>query len=96
MTMEQNRARGIMNQLLYPIDGAPDLSDATAARLVDTMLDGKLFSASVADFAAAIEQTVRSGALPAGTAEVSRRYTDSELLDFVRRVARQLDHRKPT
>jgi hypothetical protein len=84
-----------MNQFVYPLDGAPDLSDATAARMVDNMVDGKLFSAPVADFAAAIEQTLRAGALPAGTAGISRRYTEPELLDFVRRVARHLDERKP-
>ena len=93
--MDPNQARGVMNQLLYPIDGAPDLGDATAARLVDNMIEGKLFAAPVTDFAAAIEQTLRDGALHPQTAEVSRRYTETELLDFLRRVAHQLDLRKP-
>ena len=93
--MDPNQVRGVMNQLLYPIDGAADLSDATVARLVDNMIEGKLFSAPVADFAAAIEQTLRAGALPSSAAGISRRYTEPELLDFVRRVARHLDERKP-
>lgn len=93
--MDQNQTRGVLNQLLYPIDGAPDLSDATAARLVDNMIDGRLFSASVADFAAAIDHTLRAGALDPETAETSRRYTEPELLEFLRRVTRQLDARLP-
>ncbi|NMO50147.1 hypothetical protein HH310_02940 [Actinoplanes sp. TBRC 11911] len=93
--MDQNQARGVLNQLLYPIDGAPDLSDATAARLVDNMIEGRLFSASVADFAAAIDQTLQAGALHPQTAETSRRYTEPELFEFLRRVARQLDARRP-
>jgi hypothetical protein len=93
--MDPNLARGVMNQLFYPIDGAPDLSDATAARLVDNMIEGRLFAATAAEFAAAIDQTLRDGALHPQTAEVSRRYSAGELLDFVRRVARQLDERRP-
>jgi hypothetical protein len=93
--MDQDRARGVMNQLFYPIDGAPDLSDATAARLVDNMIEGRLFSAPVADFAEAIDQTLQAGALHPQTAEVSRRYSEPELLEFLRRVARQLDERRP-
>jgi hypothetical protein len=93
--MDQDHARGVMNQLFYPIDSAPDLSDATAARLVDNMIEGRLFSATVAEFAAAIDQTLRAGTLHPQTAEVSRRYSAAELLEFVRRVARLLDERRP-
>jgi len=93
--MDQDLARGVMNQLFYPIDGAPDLGDATAARLVDNMIEGGLFAATVAEFAAAVDQTLRDGALHPQTAEVSRRYSAAELLEFLRRVARQLDERRP-
>ncbi|XVV10517.1 hypothetical protein ACQP2X_37600 [Actinoplanes sp. CA-131856] len=79
-----------MNQLLYPIDGAPDLSDETAARLVANVNGGRLYSTSAEDFAAAIGQTLRAGSLPPGTAGMSRRFTEAELLDFVRRVAARL------
>src|SRR5688572_12027452 len=95
VTMDQDLARGVMNQLFYPIDGAPDLSDATAARLVDNLIEGRLFATTVAEFAAAIDHTLRAGELHPQTAEVSRRYSPPELLDFLRRVARQLDARRP-
>jgi hypothetical protein len=93
--MDPDLARGVMNQLFYPIDGAPDLGDATAVRLVDNMIEGRLFSATVAEFAAAVDRTLRDGALHPQTAEVSRRYSEAELLEFLRRVARQLDERRP-
>ncbi|MFI5898348.1 hypothetical protein ACIA5D_50570 [Actinoplanes sp. NPDC051513] len=93
--MDQDHARGIMNQLFYPIDGAPDLSDATAVRLVDNMIDGRLFSSPVEDFAAAIDETLRAGSLHPQTAEMSQRYADAELLEFLHRVARELGTRRP-
>lgn len=95
MTVDHSHVRGLMNQLLYPIDGAPDLSDATAARLVDNMVDGRLYSAGVEDLAAAIDLTLRAGALDPQTAEASRRFTEAELLEFLARVARELEARRP-
>ena len=93
--MDQDQARGVMNQLFYPIDGAPDLSDATAARLVDNILTGRLFSAPAPDFAAAIDRTLHDGVLHPQTAGASRRYTEPELLAFLGLVARELDARRP-
>jgi hypothetical protein len=93
--VDQDHARGVLNQLFYPIDGAGDLSDATAARLAGNLIDGRLFSASVADFAAAIDQTLRLGVLHPQTAGMSRRYAEPELLEFLGRVARTLDERRP-
>jgi alkanesulfonate monooxygenase SsuD/methylene tetrahydromethanopterin reductase-like flavin-dependent oxidoreductase (luciferase family) len=95
VTVDPNQARGVMNQLLYPIDGAPDLTDATAERLVDNVIGGRLFAASVTDFAEAIDQTLRAGALHPQTADLSRRFSEPELLEFLRRVARHLDDRRP-
>ena len=89
--MDPEDVRGVMNQLLYPIDGARDLSDATVERLVDNLMEGRLFSTPVADFAEAIDHTLRAGALHPQTAEMSRRFSEPDLLDFLRRVARRLD-----
>jgi hypothetical protein len=93
--VDQNHARGVLNELLYPIDGAPDLSDATATRLVDNLIDGRLYATPVADFAAAIDRTLRAGALHPQTAAMSRRYAEPDLLEFLARVARELDERRP-
>lgn len=93
--MDPDVARGVMNQLFYPIDGAPDLSDATAARVADNLIEGRLFAAPVTDFAAAIDQTRRAGELHPQTAGISSRYSEAELLEFAGRVARQLDERRP-
>jgi hypothetical protein len=95
VTVDLEKTRGVMNQLLYPIDGAPDLSDATAARMVSTMIDGRLFRTPVAVFAAAIGHVLEAGALHPQTAGMSRRHTEAELLDYLRRVAHQLEERKP-
>ncbi|MBU2670228.1 hypothetical protein KOI35_42680 [Actinoplanes bogorensis] len=95
MTMDPDETRGVMNQLLYPIDGAPDLSDATAARMVDNLIDGRLFASPVASFAEAIDSTVRAGSLHPEAAEMSRRFSSAELLDFVRRVGSLLEERRP-
>lgn len=94
--MDPNEVRGRMNELLYAIDSAPDLSDKVAARLVDNMIEGRPFASTpVADFADAIDQTLKAGALHPQTAEMSRRYSEPELLDFLRRVAERLDARRP-
>jgi hypothetical protein len=95
MTMDLDDTRGIMNQLLYPIDGAPDLSDATAARMVSNMIDGRPYSTPVAEFAEAIDLTLRAGALHPQTAEMSHRFTEPELLDFLRRVQHLLEESRP-
>jgi len=96
VTMDPNEARGRMNELLYAIDSAPDLTDATAARLVDNMIEGRPFASTpVADFAAALAQTVAAGALHPQTAEMSRRFTERDLFDFVTRVSAQLEARRP-
>ncbi len=85
-----------MNVLLYAIDGVPDLSDATAARLVDNMIGGPVFASTpVEDFAAALDATMRSGALHPEAAETSRRYSEGELFDFVTRVSSLLAARRP-
>jgi hypothetical protein len=95
VTVDLNETRGIMNQLLYPIDGAPDLSDATAAHLVDNMIDGRHFAAGVTDLAAAVDQVLQAGAVHPQTVEASRRYSEPELLEFLRRVKQKLDERRP-
>src|SRR4051812_20331523 len=96
VTMDPNEVRGRLNELLYAIDGAPDLSDATAARLTDNMIEGRPFAVTpVADFAQAIDQARRAGALHPQTAEMSRRYSEPELLDFLGRLSRQLEARRP-
>ena len=93
--MTVDDVRGVMNQLLYPIDGAPDLGDATAARLARQLIDGRLFSATAADAAAAIDRTLRTGGLHPQTVSLSRRYSEPELLGFLHRLAAHLATREP-
>jgi hypothetical protein len=93
--VDLEETRGVMNQLLYPIDGAPDLSDATATRMVANMIDGRLFRTPVAVFAATIGQVLQAGALHPQTAGMSRRHTEAELLDYLGRVAQKLEERRP-
>jgi hypothetical protein len=96
VTMDHNEVRGRLNELLHEIDCVPCLSDTIAARLVDSMIDGRPFASTpVADFATAIGETLKAGALHPQTAEMSSRYTELELLEFLRRVSEQLDSRRP-
>nr|WP_221383000.1 hypothetical protein [Actinoplanes polyasparticus] len=95
MSMDPGDVRGLMNQLLYPIDGAPDLSDAMAARMVDNLIDGRLFAHPPAVYAEAMDHTLSRGALHPETAEMSRRFTEPDLVDFLRRVRQLLEERRP-
>lgn len=88
--MDQSQTRGVMNELLYPIDGAPDLSDAVASRLVKNVLEGRLYSSTPEEFAAAIKQTLGDGKLDPQTVRISHKYDESDLLAFLDRVGEKL------
>lgn len=93
--MDPDVVRGLINQLVYPLAGGGQLSDATAERLVDDMIEGTVFASSAAEFAEAVAATLSSGRLPGGTMQMVPRYSEAEMLQFVRRVADQLDRRRP-
>ncbi len=95
MTMDPNDVRGTMNMILYGIDWAPDLSDASASQLIDAMIDGPIFSSPVDELAEALRLTVAAGALHPEAVESSQKYTESEIFDFVGRVSDELERRRP-
>jgi hypothetical protein len=94
--MDQNTVRGTMNQLLYPIDSAPNLADdAVVARLAEGIFGQRFFTSSTQEFSTAIQSVLREGRLPAQTASLSTRYSEDELLDFLRRLNNYLEERRP-
>jgi hypothetical protein len=96
MTMDWQTAQGFVNEILYGIDGAPDIRDeGIVSRTVDSMINGRYFPGSVAEYAAAIDATLRDGHLAPAVLGNSRRYSEAELLDLLRRLDRELDRRRP-
>jgi hypothetical protein len=96
MTMDPNVARGLVNQILYGIDRVPDLTDETmVVRCADSLINQRHFLQPVGEYAEAIDYTLREGGLSRDTLEMSRRYSAAELLDFLTRLARHLDERRP-
>ncbi len=90
-----DKTRGVINQLLYPIDGAPNLGEEAVDMLVNYIIDGRLFIAGVEDFAAAIDDVIKIGALHPEAVEMSDRFSERELLEFLNRVIRKLEERRP-
>jgi hypothetical protein len=96
MTMDPNMARGLVNQILYGIDRVPDLTDETmVVRCADSLINQRHFLQPVGEYAEAINFALREGGLSPDTVEMSRRYSAAELLDFLARLARHLDERRP-
>jgi hypothetical protein len=94
--VDSNLIRGLVNAVLYYVDRVPDLSDDdVAARWVDSMINRRHFPGSVEEYAEAIDRTVHDGRLPTDATELSRRYSEPELLAFLARLARHLDERRP-
>jgi hypothetical protein len=96
MTMDSTTVRALITEILYGIDRSRDLRDEeTLARFADFMINRRYFPGSVEEYAEAINHAVRDGRLPGDTAELSRRFSETELLDFLARLARHLDERRP-
>lgn len=83
-----------MNQLLHFYSaGCLTLNDAIATWLVDSMIDGRHFSSTVEELAAASHETLRRGRLHPQTIEMCAPQCEAEVLDFLRRIAS--DRRRP-
>jgi hypothetical protein len=96
VSVDSNMVRGLINEVLYYVDRVPDLSDDdVAARWVDSMINRRHFPGAIEEYAEAIDRTVRGGRLPTDATELSRRYSEPELLAFLARLARHLDERRP-
>jgi hypothetical protein len=96
MTMDANCVRGTVNQILFDIDRIRDLTDeAMAARCADAIINHRTFLDPPSQYAEAIDAVLREGRLSPQTLEGSRRHTETELLDFLGRVRRELAARDP-
>lgn len=94
--MDQNATRGLVNQIIYGIDQARDLTNkATAMRCADSIVNRRHFPGPPEWYAEAIDLTLRSGHLPEQTMEMTRLYTEAELLGFLSLLSDCLDELKP-
>lgn len=93
--MDRNEIRGRINMILYGIDAARGLGDDSAARLAGKIIDQNDFNGPVERYAQAIKSTLEIGALHPQNREMSRRYSEQELLGFLTRLDRHLDARRP-
>ncbi|BCB89293.1 hypothetical protein [Phytohabitans suffuscus] len=94
--MDASSVPGYVGMVLYGIDFVPDLSDDDAIRWrADSMINQRHFADSPAVYAAAIKAVLAAGRLPRRTLDMSTRYSEKELLDFLRRLDRHLDGLRP-
>jgi hypothetical protein len=93
--MDPDTTRGLINQILYGIDFLPDLSDEAVGARADSLFSQRCYSHPVAEYAQAIELTLQTGRLSPQTIELNRRYTETELLDFLARLAKRLAEKLP-
>jgi hypothetical protein len=94
--MDANTARGLINQILYGIDRVPDLTaDDAVSACADSLINQRHFRHPVEEYAEAISHALHEGGVPAQAVESSRRYSAPDLLDFLTRLARRLDERRP-
>jgi hypothetical protein len=89
--MDPNMVRGTVNMILYTIDGVADLTDQTAAtRYAEDIVNQRGFHGPPSQFAGAIDAVLRDGHLSEQTLQMSQRHTEAELIEFLRRIRREL------
>ncbi|MBT8224132.1 MAG: hypothetical protein HKP61_17275 [Dactylosporangium sp.] len=94
--MKANTARGLVNQILYDIDRVDDPRDRSmAARCADSIINRRHFSHPVEWYAEALSLTLGAGRLSPQTSQMSRRYSEAELLGFLTLLAECLDEARP-
>jgi hypothetical protein len=97
MTMDSDQAFGLINQICYRLQFVPDLSDdVVLRRAADDLINRISFIQPVEEFYDAIVFTVREGRLSSTALEIAgARHSEAEILDFLARLARHLDERRP-
>ena len=95
--MDANTVRGLVNQVLYGIDRVPDLGDdAAVTACAEALIAQRVYRHPVDEYAEAIALTLRAGHLHEQTVGMSDRFSEAELLDFLARLAKVLDQRRPS
>jgi hypothetical protein len=86
----------LIEQLLYPIDQAPSLTDdAVVDHFAATLIEGRLFIPAVESFGPAIDSVVAADRLPAPAGRYSELYSEQQILAFLRLLATKLAARAP-
>lgn len=93
--MDANEYRGYVNAVLYGIDFVRELDEDAVRWLADSMIDQRHYPNPPAAYAGAIKAALAAGRLPAQTLGASKRYSERELLEFLARLDRHLDERRP-
>ena len=94
--MDDEQVRGLLNALVYDIEFVGNLGPEMAARCAGAILTpGGYFSRhSPAEFMAAIDVALSAGVLPSSDM-YSRRFTDEQIVVFLRLVHTELRDRRP-
>jgi hypothetical protein len=92
MTMDPNAVRGLINQLLFAIQFAPDLSDNTSVEYVaESIRTQRNFRHSPAEYAEAIATVLDDGYLPRqGWLVPDLPHSEDEVLKWLGCVAQRL------
>ncbi len=94
--MDENTVRGLMNQLLYGVDQVRDLTAAAAVEhCAERVIGQRYFRQPAERYKQALEATLNRGSLPTQSRELSRRFSEAELLEYLARLDRRLDELRP-
>jgi hypothetical protein len=94
--MSARTVLGLITDIVYSTDKVRDLSSQEmVARCADSMINRRYFSGTAQEYATAIDATLRDGHIPEHALGMSQHHSAAELLDFLARLAKQLDERRP-
>lgn len=86
---------GLVSGICYAIQFTEKLSDNEVFRVADGLINHKCFGESVEVYYKAIKCTVEHGEIPLIAVKIATRYNESEILDFLKRLAEYLDKQRP-
>ncbi|CCH16214.1 hypothetical protein [Micromonospora lupini] len=85
--------KGVTNQILYGLMFTPQLDDSSASQMATAMAERRYFGDGPAVYADAIARAQRyAGPL---TDEIETPHSEQDFRDFLRRLAGELDERRP-
>lgn len=94
--MDENVVRGLINQLLYGVDQFRDLTaEAAVEHCAERIIGQRYFRQPAEWYKQALEVTLNEGSLPVQWRDLSRRFSETELLEYLARLDGRLDELRP-
>ncbi|MCX5118588.1 hypothetical protein OG992_15500 [Micromonospora sp. NBC_00362] len=91
--MDSRNWKGVINQILYGLMFTPQLDDDSASQMAEAMVERRYFGDGPAVYADAIVQAQQyDGPL---IDEIETSHSEQGFRDFLRRLAGELDQRRP-